>query len=195
MDLCRRRARGFAEHPSEPRALESRSMATQLRYVRLTHVLPLSDRDTLQALAHRQLVGYGGDAGLVLRERRCEPGHAEFILGGTSWAGLVGHLFLHGGFLHLAGNLLFLWVFGNAVCAMTSNLVYRLLYLGFGVLAAAAHLAFDCDPGVRRERCDQRHCRNDVRDLSRNTSDVFWFVLIREVRSRFALGDRSPGHL
>jgi membrane associated rhomboid family serine protease len=33
-----------------------------------------------------------------------------FVLGGTSVAGLFGHLFLHAGLLHLAGNLVFLWV-------------------------------------------------------------------------------------
>src|ERR1044072_7029750 len=70
------------------------------------------------------------------------------VLGATSLLGLLGHMFLHGGWLHLAGNLLFLWVFGNAVCAMVSNLVYPLLFVIFGVVAAAAHLAFDGSPAI-----------------------------------------------
>ena len=49
-------------------------------------------------------------------------------------------MWLHGGLLHLLGNLLFLWVFGNAVCAKIGNLRYLLLYVLLGVTAGIAHL-------------------------------------------------------
>ena len=49
-------------------------------------------------------------------------------------------MWLHGGLLHLFGNLLFLWIFGNAVCAKVGNLRYILLYVLLGVVAGMAHL-------------------------------------------------------
>ncbi len=47
----------------------------------------------------------------------------------------VSYQFLHGDILHLAGNMLFLWVFGNSVNAKMGNLAYALFYLACGVFA------------------------------------------------------------
>ena len=44
--------------------------------------------------------------------------------------------FLHAGFVHLGGNMLFLWVFGRAVEDRLGHLVYLLFYLLVGALAA-----------------------------------------------------------
>jgi len=60
------------------------------------------------------------------------------VLDGWAPAGLFGHMLLHRDLVHLGGNLVFLWVFGNAVCGNTSNFAYPVLYLGFGLAAAAA---------------------------------------------------------
>lgn len=65
-----------------------------------------------------------------------------FILNGWHLNGLFGHIWLHEGIIHLLGNLLFLWIFGNAVCAKIGNLKYLFFYLGLGVVAAASHLIF-----------------------------------------------------
>ncbi len=43
--------------------------------------------------------------------------------------------FLHGDLMHLFGNMLFLWVFGNAVNAKMGNATYLLFYLASGVFA------------------------------------------------------------
>jgi len=67
---------------------------------------------------------------------------------GTGPLSYVGHMFLHAGPIHLAGNMLFLWVFGNAICAKVGNLAYVPLYLALGVLSGAAHMAFDGNPAV-----------------------------------------------
>jgi membrane associated rhomboid family serine protease len=45
--------------------------------------------------------------------------------------------FLHAGFAHIAGNMIFLWVFGNAVNARMGHVPYLLFYLATGVIAAA----------------------------------------------------------
>jgi membrane associated rhomboid family serine protease len=62
-----------------------------------------------------------------------ELGPGAFPLGAV---GLVGSMFLHGGLLHLAGNMLFLWIFGDNVEDALGHGRYLLFYLGSGVLAA-----------------------------------------------------------
>ncbi len=69
------------------------------------------------------------------------PGITEtYMLKGWGLKGLFGHMWLHGGLLHLLGNMWFLWIFGNAVCAKVGNIRYLLLYVLFGVAAAVAQL-------------------------------------------------------
>ncbi|MGB7416873.1 MAG: rhomboid family intramembrane serine protease [Thermosynechococcaceae cyanobacterium] len=48
---------------------------------------------------------------------------------------LITSQFLHGGFLHLGGNMLFLWIFGNNVEDKLGHLKFVLFYLTCGVLA------------------------------------------------------------
>ena len=55
---------------------------------------------------------------------------------------MLGCLFLHGGLFHLIGNMLFLWIFGSAVCALVGNWQYGVLYLFLGIVASASHLTF-----------------------------------------------------
>jgi membrane associated rhomboid family serine protease len=61
---------------------------------------------------------------------------------------MIGNTFLHGGFMHLMGNMVFLWVFGNAVCATVGNGTYPFLYLFLGISASAAQLLFDGRPAI-----------------------------------------------
>lgn len=50
----------------------------------------------------------------------------------------ITYQFLHGDALHLAGNMLFLWIFGNAVCDRMGGLGYALFYLSGGVFSGVA---------------------------------------------------------
>lgn len=43
--------------------------------------------------------------------------------------------FLHSDWMHLIGNMLFLWIFGNAVCDRMGGLVYLIFYVAGGVFA------------------------------------------------------------
>jgi membrane associated rhomboid family serine protease len=56
------------------------------------------------------------------------------------WQPLFGSMFLHGGLLHLAFNLLFLWVFGPGVEDKLGRGRYLGFYLGCGILATLAHV-------------------------------------------------------
>ena len=56
---------------------------------------------------------------------------------------LLTSMFLHGGFLHLAGNMLFLWIYGDNVEHRLGPARYLAAYLGAGVLATLSHAALD----------------------------------------------------
>jgi rhomboid family protein len=55
-------------------------------------------------------------------------------------APFVTSMFLHAGFMHFAGNMLFLWVFGDNVEDRMGHLGYALFYLAGGIAAGAAHV-------------------------------------------------------
>lgn len=55
---------------------------------------------------------------------------------------LLSCIFLHGSLMHLAGNLWFLWVFGDNVEDRMGSAGYLLFYLGAGVAASLTHFAF-----------------------------------------------------
>ncbi len=55
-------------------------------------------------------------------------------------ATLVTSMFLHGGWMHLLGNMLYLWIFGNNVEDRLGHARYALFYLGSGLVAAAAQI-------------------------------------------------------
>ncbi|MBA3737459.1 MAG: rhomboid family intramembrane serine protease [Actinobacteria bacterium] len=57
-------------------------------------------------------------------------------------------MFLHGGWLHLAGNMLFLWVFGNNVEDRLGRITFLLLYVLGGLAATGLQVAFDPNSAV-----------------------------------------------
>jgi membrane associated rhomboid family serine protease len=86
---------------------------------------------------------YGPDAGARIQsllQRECPD---------KSWSlALFVAMFLHGGWLHLAGNMLFLWVFGNNVEDRLGHVVYPLFYLLGGLAASGLQLAFDANSTI-----------------------------------------------
>jgi len=59
------------------------------------------------------------------------------------WHGLVTSMFLHGGFWHLAGNMLFLWIFGDNLEDQMGHAGFLAFYLASGILAGLAQVAFE----------------------------------------------------
>ena len=49
-------------------------------------------------------------------------------------------MFMHGGFAHIAGNMLFLWIFGDNIEDRLGHVRYILFYLLCGVVASLAHV-------------------------------------------------------
>lgn len=56
--------------------------------------------------------------------------------------------FLHGGFLHIISNMLFLWVFGDNVEARFGNILFPIIYLASGVVGGLAQYVFMPDSSI-----------------------------------------------
>jgi membrane associated rhomboid family serine protease len=57
-------------------------------------------------------------------------------------------MFLHGGWMHILGNLWFLWIFGNNVEDSMGHARFFVFYLLCGIAAAAAQIASDPSSGL-----------------------------------------------
>jgi membrane associated rhomboid family serine protease len=78
----------------------------------------------------------GVDAGLGQPIPIPERGIGSFLLA------ILFSIFLHAGFLHIIGNMLFLWVFGNNIEDFLGPVKFLLFYLAGGLAAAFAHILF-----------------------------------------------------
>jgi membrane associated rhomboid family serine protease len=64
------------------------------------------------------------------------------------WESLLATMFLHASLLHLGGNMLFLWIFGNNIEDRFGRLRYLAFYLAAGVVATAVYVASDPNSGA-----------------------------------------------
>jgi len=58
------------------------------------------------------------------------------------WSTLVTSMFLHGGWMHLGGNMLYLWIFGDNLEKVMGAVRFLTFYLACGVAASLAHIFF-----------------------------------------------------
>ena len=58
------------------------------------------------------------------------------VSGGDGLSGLFTHMFLHGGFMHIAGNMLFLWIYGDNMEEEMGHLGFLVFYVACGLGAA-----------------------------------------------------------
>jgi membrane associated rhomboid family serine protease len=59
------------------------------------------------------------------------------------WSTLLTSMFLHGGWGHLGGNMLFLWIFGDNIEHRLGHLRFLVFYLACGFAASVAHILFN----------------------------------------------------
>jgi membrane associated rhomboid family serine protease len=64
------------------------------------------------------------------------------------WVTIFTSMFMHGSLLHLAGNMLFLWIFGNNIEDSMDEFRFVLFYLAGGVIAVAAQVLVDPNAAV-----------------------------------------------
>ncbi|MGJ8695955.1 MAG: rhomboid family intramembrane serine protease [Verrucomicrobiaceae bacterium] len=58
---------------------------------------------------------------------------------------LLSSMFMHGSWMHLGGNMLYLWIFGDNVEHRFGHVRFILFYLGSGLLASAAQIALNTE--------------------------------------------------
>ena len=80
------------------------------------------------------------------------PSETTFYLGGGRFCMLDGqpdlytlitHMFLHGGWLHIIGNMWYLWIFGDNIENALGRVRFLIFYLVCGLVAAGAQIATD----------------------------------------------------
>jgi membrane associated rhomboid family serine protease len=85
------------------------------------------------------------------------PRGTQFQIGPQAWCVLGDHpsphtlftsMFMHGGWMHIIGNMWFLWIFGNNVEDSMGHLRFALFYVLCGLAAAAGQILSDPDSGI-----------------------------------------------
>jgi membrane associated rhomboid family serine protease len=76
------------------------------------------------------------------------PNHIRLALGGhgsfkAAFIPIFTSMFLHSGFMHIAGNMLFLWIFGDNVEDYFGHFPYLLFYLACGIGSGLTHILFN----------------------------------------------------
>ena len=61
----------------------------------------------------------------------------------SSWVSVISHMFMHGSWMHIIGNMWFLWIFGNNVEDSMGHLRFIVFYLLCGLAAAGLQVATD----------------------------------------------------
>jgi len=77
-------------------------------------------------------------------------GHGVFcVLGNTpDWSTLLTTLFMHGSWMHLLGNMWFLWIFGNNVEDSMGHVRFIFFYLLCGLIASAVQIMANADSPI-----------------------------------------------
>ena len=70
------------------------------------------------------------------------------VLGDSGWHTVLTSMFMHGGWLHLIGNMWFLWIFGNNVEDSMGHFRFIVFYLLCGFAAAAAQVLADTNSPI-----------------------------------------------
>lgn len=88
---------------------------------------------------------WGGNSARLWEQMALYP---VAVLNGSHLWGLVTHMFVHAGILHIGGNLLFLWIFGDNLEDQMGHAGFLLFYLACGLAAAGLQILSDPMNGV-----------------------------------------------
>lgn len=101
----------------------------------LTNVIVFLFQQTLPPSQYKAFVM--SNATIPLHINGFLTGHVSFA---AAFVPLLTSMFLHSGLLHIAGNMLFLWIFGDNVEDYFGHFPYLLFYLFCGVGSGLAHI-------------------------------------------------------
>ena len=85
----------------------------------------------------------GSNQEALIYEYALIPANLTTSLNLDNVSDIFSSMFMHAGFLHLAGNMLYLWIFGDNVEDALGRFKYLFFYLVGGVVAALTHVLFN----------------------------------------------------
>lgn len=121
-------------------------------------MIPLYDRNPTATFPFITLAIIAANVGAFAYQFSLPPRAAEqlvYALGvvPAAWTGsanfepgmltFVTCMFLHGGLMHLFGNMLYLWIFGNNIEDALGHFKFLVFYLVTGIVGSLMHLAFN----------------------------------------------------
>ena len=86
---------------------------------------------------------WGAVPNCITGGRLIDLGQISISCPAMSMVTLVSSIFLHGGIMHLGGNMLFLWIFGDNIELKFGRLKYLAIYLIWGIVAGLVHVMGD----------------------------------------------------
>jgi membrane associated rhomboid family serine protease len=119
--------------------------------------------------------------------------HSPFI--GLNVIRMFISMFLHGGWLHLGGNMLYLWIFGDNIEDRLGHFKYLIFYLLCGLIATLSHAFFN--PGSRVPSIGASGAIAGVlgayillfpRAQVTTVIPIFFFITVREIPAIIVLG-------
>jgi membrane associated rhomboid family serine protease len=108
-----------------------------------------------------------------------DPLIEALVLDGFSPTGLLGYAFLHAGWMHLLGNMVFLFVFGNAICGVMNSWLYAAVYLLLGFASGVLHVVIDGHPAIGASGAISGIVGLYLAVYPTNTIRCAWIFLIR----------------
>ena len=100
------------------------------------------------SIGHRALNGFMYEFGIVPHKTLAILTGHSYDSPATAILPLFTSMFLHGSFLHLAGNMLALWIFGDNVEDYLGHFNYLFVYLASGVVGALTHILLNLNSRV-----------------------------------------------
>lgn len=122
----------FEDHPQR----ENRRFPIVMLSLLIANVLVFVYMLLLPALQLERFVDTFG----AVPARIADPRGAGADLPFSPYLTLITALFIHGGLIHLLGNMIFLWVFGDNVESALGHVTFLGLYVVAGVIASMAHI-------------------------------------------------------
>lgn len=104
-----------------------------------SYAFSLVPREVTSGVDLQGVIDIKSSAGKIIGEVR----HYETPLG--VYFNFLSSMFMHGGFMHILGNMMFLWVFGDNLENMLGHVRYAAFYIACGFAAAAAQIVMDTD--------------------------------------------------